>query len=302
MYSTSSESETSRPVDFRAFQNQDNSLMQYYYQDPLGELYSPTQSVNPMHMQGTSGFNPQYYPNIPTNFGQVPLNSYSPLLPNPPFKNTDWQNMQVIDETNYYKSPRPATPDTQYYTPPSQGAPTTCESEAEQEKMDHRRKIRRRKQRKSRVQPSQLNGSIPNDPRQYDSRPLSKNPAYQIPISMPDYHLPYPLQPTMPMVAPLPTQVPTLPQQFHPWPRQETRYHQEPMLAPLPTQEPTLPQQFHPWPRQETRHHQERPNNENFNPKHLSQSVAMIHLLYCCATMLLCFSILLPLYCAALLQ
>ena len=152
-----------------------------------------------MHMQGASGFNPQYYPNIPTTFGQVQLDSYSPLLPNPPFQNTDWQNMQVIDETNYYESPRPVTPDTQWYTPHSQGASTTCESEVEQEKMDHRRKIIRRKQRKSHAQPSQLNGSIPNDPRQYDSRPF------------------YPLQPTMP-----------LPQQFHPWPRQEAENQERP--------------------------------------------------------------------------
>ena len=104
MHSTSSESETSRPVDFRAFQKQDNRLMQYYYQDPLGELYSPTQSVNPMHMQGTSGYNPQFSPNIPTTSRQIPLNRCFPLLPNPPFQNIDWQNMQVIDETTpkYY--------------------------------------------------------------------------------------------------------------------------------------------------------------------------------------------------------
>ena len=210
-----------------------------------------------LHMQGTSEFYPQYYSNVPTTFGQVPLNSCSPLLPNP-----DWQNMQVIDETTpkYY---------TQWYPSPSQGASTTCESEAEQEKMDHRRKTRRRKQRKSHVQPSQLNGSIPNDPRQYDSRPF------------------YPFQPTIP----LPTQVPTLPQQFHPWPRQEAGYHQERPKNGTRTSH-----------LQEQDEDRKTQNGDSFNLGHLSQSVAMIHLLCCCATMLLCFSILLPLYCAALWQ
>ena len=126
-HSTSSESETSRP------------LMHYYYQEP---------PVNPIHMQAY-GVNPQYYP---TPFEQVSLNSYPSLLPNPPY-------MQETYDTNYYEPPR--TPDTQYFTPHYQDTSTACESEVEHDKIPHRRK---RNQRKPRTQPSQLNGSIPNKP------------------------------------------------------------------------------------------------------------------------------------------
>ena len=206
MHSTSSERETSRPVGFRAFQNQVTRLMQFNYQDPLGEFCT----------QGTSGFNPQFSPNIPTFSRQVPLNRRSPL---------DWQNMQIIDETTpkYYNSPRPVTPDTPWYSSSSQDTSTACESDAEQEQMNHRRKTRRRKsQRQRRISaPKSPQASEPQDnyniprrkrvqprvqPRQYDNRPLY----------MPNYHLPYPLQPTRPMLAPLPHKYLLCPSSFIP--------------------------------------------------------------------------------------
>ena len=132
-------------------------LMQhYYYQEP---------PVNPIHMQAY-GVNPQYHPP-----------SYPP-------------HMQETYK-NYYEPPR--TPDTQYFTPHYQDTSTACESEVEHDKIPHRRK---RNQRKPRTQPSQLNGSIPNNPRQFE-----------------------PLQPTMP----------TSPRQFqfHPQPGRKAGCHRE---------------------------------------------------------------------------
>ena len=117
-----------------------------------------------MHMQGTSEFYPQYYP---TTFGQVSLDSYPSLLPNPPYMQETYKN--------YYEPPTPVTPSTQWFTSRSQDTSTTCESEVEH--MDHKRKIRRRKQRKYCPQPSQLN----------DNRPFS------------------PVQPTMPSTTQMPT-------------------------------------------------------------------------------------------------